>query len=201
MKFYFMPYDPMHESIIFTRNEYSQSGNGLDGGGMRKNARNLMDDAEAGILSTVVWFDNKTDGLKYCKNRSDSILIRGHGMPGLESIEGGRGGERVDCTTIVDRLKRSGLRKSFSGTISCFSCHSGESGGHELGGNGQPFALSMKQALKKRGYKSCTVIGFLGAIDSFAKMGSAGKGIYARGGGTGTAPELGTLAQATVTFR
>jgi hypothetical protein len=199
MKFYFMPYDPNLGSIMFAKHEYSQLGN--NGQGMKKNAQNLMDDAEAGIQSTVVWFNGVTDGLKYCKKRGDSVLIRGHGMPGLESIEGGRGGERVDCETIVDRLKKSGLPKSFSGTISCFSCHSGESGGTDMGGNGQPFAATMKKELKKRGYKSCTVVGYLGAIDSFAKSGSAGKQIYARQGGTGGAsPELGTLTQATVTF-
>lgn len=201
MKFYFMPYDPGHNMIITTKHEYGQAGVGPNGAGMKKNAHNLMDDAMAGIKSTVVWFDPNTKGLKYCKSKNDTILIRGHGMAGLESIEGGRGGERVDAATIAQRIKIAGLSKSFKGTVSCFSCHSGESGVADQFQNGQPFALTLKQELKSLGFKSCKVVGYLGAIDSYAKLGSQGKQIYARnGGGGGGDPELGTLTQATVTF-
>jgi hypothetical protein len=87
MKFYFMPYAPNLGTIVSAKHEYSQTGNA--GFGMKKNTQNLTDDAEAGIQSTVVWFNGVSDGLKYCKNRGDSVLIRGHGCRDLNQSKVG----------------------------------------------------------------------------------------------------------------
>ncbi len=195
-----MPYDPGNTAIICAKHEYHVNGN--NGVGMKKNANTLMDDVEAGNAAGVVWYCPDSQPLKGVKGRGDEILIRGHGMAGLASIEGGRGGERVSCAEIAKRLKKSGLSKSFAGKIKCFSCHSAESAAPGVAGaEGPPFAQVLAGEMRKLGFKSCTYYGYLGAIDSYAKLGSAGKAYYARPSGTGgQGPELGTLSMATVQF-
>jgi hypothetical protein len=74
------------------------------------------------------------------------ILIRGHGMPGFRSIEGGRGGERVTYQEVAARLKKSGLNKAFGGEIVCYCCHSAESGKLNTDPeieDGQPFTKAL----------------------------------------------------------
>lgn len=195
MKFYFMPYDPASWKIMVAQREYAAVGLKTDSGamgGMKKNAQSMANDLDQGIMSTAVWYSTTADQLKFCADLKDQVWIRGHGMPGEDTIEGGRGGEKVDSATVAQRLKDSGLPKSFSGAVVCYNCHSGESGT-----KGEPFAKRVAKALRGLGYKNCKVFGFLGAIDSYAKQGPNGKQIYSRGKMQSV---LGTMDQATVQF-
>lgn len=195
-----MPYDPADGKIVCAQYEYHKDG--LKGGkGMKKNASLLSGEAKLGNAATTLWFDPKTQPLAGITDRADEILIRGHGMPGLASIEGGRGGERVDADVIAARIKASGLPETFGGNIVAFCCHSAESATPSLAAEGPPFARVLADAMKALGYKSAKYFGYLGAIDSFAKIGSKGLGIYSRPGGTGgKGPELGTAAMARMRF-
>ncbi|MEM9059126.1 MAG: hypothetical protein AAGD13_01580 [Pseudomonadota bacterium] len=195
MKYYFMPYDPANWKILVAQREYAAVGAKADNGqmlGMKKNAHSMRDDLEQGILSTGVWFNPNNDKLKFCADLKDQLWIRGHGMPGQDTIEGGRGGEKASSATVAKRILDSGLPKSFSGAVVCYNCHSAESGP-----KGDPFAKRLGKALRDLGYKNCKVFGFLGAIDSYAKQGPNGKQIYARGK---LQTILGTMDQATVQF-
>lgn len=195
MKYYFMPYDPSHWKIMAAQREYAAVGletsNGTMGG-MKKNAHSLADDLEQGILSTVVWYSTTADQLKFCADLKDQLWIRGHGMPGQDTIEGGRGGEKAGSATVAKRIEACGLPKSFSGAIVCYNCHSAESGP-----KGEPFAKRLGKELRDLGYKNCKLFGFLGSVDSYAKQGPNGKQIYSRGK---TQSILGTMDQATVQF-
>lgn len=200
MKHYFMPYDPKNGKIICAQYEYHKDG--MTGGkGMKKNAALLAGEASQGNEATTVWYDPTVKPLSGLKNRTDEVLIRGHGMPGLASIEGGRGGERVSAQEIAARIKASGLPETFGGNIVAFSCHSAESAAPSIEAEGPPFARVLANAMKELGYKSASYFGYLGAIDSFAKQGSQGLQVYSRPGGSGgKGPELGTAAMARVKF-
>jgi hypothetical protein len=123
-------------------------------------------------------------------------------MPGFRSIEGGRGGERVNYDVVVDRLIASGLRETFSGKIKCFNCHSAEEGvvGSDPEVEGPPFARLVADEMYSRGYKFCTFYGYYGSVDSFAKDGSAGVHKYARHVVNGKYVELGCASEARVQF-
>ena len=120
----------------------------------------------------------------------DQLYIRGHSLAGIEGIfdhatkdEDGKAihpskmdkelliklNEDNDTGTkklafmlkapdVVTRLFESGLKLGFAGTIKCYNCHSAEG---EIN-----FATAFEKALTKRGYKSCRVYGYTGALSS-----------------------------------
>ncbi len=193
-KLFYMPFDVNGTNILAAQFEY-----GNMEGGYNKNQIEIDREIAKGNVATQVWFDGKKDPF-LAGMGNGQIYIRGHGMPGFRSIEGGRGGERVNYTTVVDRLIKSGLRKTFSGKIKCFNCHSAETGviGSDPEVEGPPFARLIADEMYTRGYKSCTFYGYVGAIDSFAKDGSAGKHKYARGKGN---VELGRASEGRIQFK
>ncbi|MBN8889023.1 MAG: hypothetical protein ABS99_03655 [Acetobacteraceae bacterium SCN 69-10] len=193
-KVFYMPFDVNGPQALFAQMEY-----GNMQGSMKKNQIEIDREIEKGNMAVEVWYDGKK--APFLAGLSEGqVYIRGHGMPGFRSIEGGRGGERVDYHTVVDRIIASGLRKTFAGKIKCFNCHSAETGvvGSDPEVEGPPFARLIADEMYTRGYKFCTFYGYLGAVDSFAKDGSAGKHKYARGlGGV----ELGRASEGRIQFR
>lgn len=134
---------------------------------------------------------------------TDQIYVRGHGMPGFRSIEGGRGGERITYTTLADRLIASGLKKTYSGKLKLYNCHSAEEGkpGTDPECVGPAFARLVADEMYSRGYKSCTYYGYIGSIDSFAKDGSQGKHHYVRETVKGQSTEVARASDLRVQFK
>ncbi len=187
----YMPYDPKHPTYMAAQIEYG------DKGSMKKNAKILEYLTAKGFKSCEVWYN----GAKDPQIRSldvGKIFIRGHGMPGDPTIEGGRTGERIDFTTVADRLIQSGLPKTFSGEIHLYNCHSAESGDGQVSTDKRPFSQMFADYFFTNGYKASKFFGYLGSIDSFEKDGSGGKNIYARNKAQN---ELGTWDQARVGIR
>lgn len=178
-KVYFMPFDPNHSMIICAQMEY-----GSIKGGMDKNKQQIDHDIAKGHEAFSVWWNPKKKDPFISSLNTGQVYIRGHGMPGFQSIEGGRGGERVHYDDVVDRLLSAGLHKSFTGDIKCYNCHSAEMGDPTSGdpevGDGTPFAQRIADELYRRGVRGCRVFGYYGSIDSFAKDGSSGKHKYIR---------------------
>ncbi|HFE38028.1 MAG TPA: hypothetical protein ENK06_06360 [Gammaproteobacteria bacterium] len=197
-KILFMPYDPNNNSIVVTRMEYGDKGPEI----MRKNFKVIEHELSLGHAPIAVWYNGRKQPFVQSFT-TGQIYIRGHGMPGFISIEGGRGGERVHYEDVAKRLISSGLPKSYQGDIKCFICHSAESGkpgtDPEIT-DGQPFAKSLADYLYSKGYKACRYFGYLGSVDSFAKEGSAGKEYYVRTIENGKQVELGKASQACIEF-
>lgn len=197
-KILFMPYDPTNPKIGTTKLEYGDQGPT----NMRKNMKVIDHELGQGNQAVAIWYDGKTQPFVQSFT-TGQIYIRGHGMPGFISIEGGRGGERVHYKEVAKRLIASGLPKSYSGDIKCFICHSAESGkpgtDPEIE-DGQPFAKSLADYLFSKGYKSCKFFGYFGSVDSFAKDGTTGKDYYIRGVDKGKQVELGKASQGCVRF-
>ena len=205
---YFMPYDPNKSSITMAHYEYKATGyTNPDTGdtvGMYKNLNSAHDQALLGNVAGGVWWDGSGHSTQLISTfPSDTkIMIRGHGMPGCDIIEGGRGGEKVDYKDAANRLFASGLNTNYSGSIICYCCHSAESA-TDLNGyrvtNGKPFAENLANYMYGTlGYRSAKYYGYLGSIDSYAKDGDKGKTTYSRGPhGQGV---LGTSDMATVQF-
>lgn len=180
-KVYFMPFDPRNPNILPAQMEY-----GSVKGGMDKNQTQIDHDLSKGHVARSIWWNPKHKDPFISSLNTGQIYIRGHGMPGFRSIEGGRGGERVDYEEVVDRLLTAGLHKSFTGDIKCYNCHSAETGvpgsDPEIE-DGTPFAQYIADELYRRGVKHCRIFGYYGSIDSFAKDGSQGKHKYIRSKG------------------
>ena len=192
-KIFYMPFDVSKPNILAAQFEY-----GNVPGGYNKNQIEIDREISKGNVSLEIWYDGKKS--PFLAGMTDGQLyIRGHGMPGFRSIEGGRGGERVDYGTVIDRLIKSGLRKTFMGKIKCFNCHSAETGviGSDPEVEGPPFARLIADEMYTRGYKHCTFFGYLGAIDSYAKDGSAGIHKYARAKG---GVEMARASEARIQF-
>lgn len=196
-KVFYMPYDPNDPNIMFTKMEYGDTA-----GGLNKNQIQIDHEINNGKSAVEVWYNGKKDP-QISSMGTGQIYIRGHGMPGFISIEGGRGGERIDYQTVAERLKKSGLPKTFQGKIKCFTCHGAESG--KVGTDsqivdGRPFARALADEMYTLGYKNCTYYGYLGAVDSFAKQGSQGMHKYAREVIKGKQVEMGRASDARIQF-
>lgn len=180
-KVLFMPFDTRLPSIMTAQFEY-----GAIQGGDNKNQLTIDHELNKGNVAVQVWYDGKKNPFLAGMN-DGQIYIRGHGMPGENLIEGGRGGEKVRYTEVVNRLIKSGLKKTFTGKIKCYNCHSAET--IDPAGNlwaavtetgGMPFAQLVADEMYARGYRACTFYGYVGSIDSLPKDGSAGKHKYVR---------------------
>lgn len=198
-KIFFMPFDPNHSSYLAAQYEYGSAG----GKDMDKLQKDIDHELQKGNRAIAVWYKPKTVNPFLSSFNTGQIYIRGHGMPGFKSIEGGRGGERVDYTVVVKRLIESGLRKSYAGKIKLFNCHSAESGkpGSDPECVGPPFARLVADELYRKGYKHCTFFGYVGSIDSFAKDGSQGKHHYIREVQNGKQVELARASEGRIQFR
>ena len=197
-KVFFMPYDPGHPMYIAAQLEYGSSG----GPEMDKLQKDIDHELQKGNTAIAVWYKPKTKSPFIQSMSTGQIYIRGHGMAGFKSIEGGRGGERIDFDVVADRLIKSGLPKSFNGKIKLFNCHSAESGqpGSDPECVGPPFARQFADEMYSRGYRSCTYYGYHGSIDSFAKDGSRGRHHYIRKVVMGQQTELGRASEGRVQF-
>ncbi len=173
-KVYFMPFDPNNVRILAAQREY-----GSIKGGEDKNQIQIDHDLLKGHVAKAVWWDPKKKDPFISSLNTGQIYIRGHGMPGSGSIEGGRGGEQVHYDEVVDRLLGSGLQKSFQGDVKCYNCHSAEMGDPQFD-DGWPFAQCIADELYRRGVKHCRIFGYFGSIDSFVKDGSRGRHKYIR---------------------
>lgn len=193
-----MPYDPNHSGYLAAQFEYGSAG----GPQMDKLQKDIDHELSKGNKAFAVWYKPRTKNPFISSLNTGQIYIRGHGMPGFKSIEGGRGGERVDYDEVIDRLMESGLNKQFSGKIKLFNCHSGESGkpGSDPECIGPPFARLVADEMYTRGFRSCSYYGYLGSIDSFAKDGSQGKHHYIREVVKGKQVELARASDGRVQF-
>jgi hypothetical protein len=169
-----MPFDPNHPSHHEATNEYGGTGD------LQKNAKVIQHLGSKGFNACQVWYDGKKNPHIQSLDVGQ-LYIRGHGMAGDPTIEGGRRGERIDFTTVADRLISSGFKKAFSGEIHLYNCHSGESGDGAVSTDKRSFGQMFADHLYTRGFKSCKFYGYLGAVDSFAKQGSKGTELYSRG--------------------
>lgn len=195
-KVFFMPYDPKNPKIVVAQHEY-----GSVSAEMNKNQKQIEHELAKGNEALSVWYDGKKHPTLMSMSLGD-VYIRGHGMPGFKSIEGGRGGERVDYDVVCDRLISSGLPKMFQGKIKCFICHSAEEGkvGSDPEVIGPAFARSVANYMFTRGYRSCTYYGYLGAADSFVKDGPSGTHKYVREKVKGQQVALARASEARVQF-
>ena len=64
----------------------------------------------------------------------------------------------LKASDVVTRLRESGLKEEFAGTIKCYNCHSAEGDTN--------FATALEKALSERGYKKCRIYGYTGALSS-----------------------------------
>ena len=198
-KVYFMPYDPNHPSFLPAQFEYGSAG----GSDMNKLMKDVDHEESKGNVAIPVWYQPGRRSAFMMSLDRESVYVRGHGMAGFRSIEGGRGGERINYVTLSDRLIESGLPKSFSGKIKLFNCHSAESGlvGSDPECVGHPFARLVADEMYQRGYRACTFYGYVGRIDSFVKDGSNGKHHYIRDIVNGRMEEVGRASQGRIQFK
>lgn len=202
-KIFFMPFDPNNPNYLSAQFEYGKVTGGFD-----KNQVQIDHELSKGKKAFSVWWKPKKKDSFISSLNTGQIYIRGHGMPGFKSIEGGRGGERVDYDEVVDRLIDSGLHKSFAGQIKCYNCHSAENGDPSSndpeGIGGIPFAQRVADELYIRGFRHCRIFGYFGSIDSFVKDGSEGKHKYVRDrvttGGVTSQVERGRVSEARYEF-
>lgn len=179
IKLIYMPFDPslpINMSAVF---EYGSSMKGS----MAKNQAVIDHELSKGHQALDVWYNGKKN--HFLAGMTDGqIYIRGHGMSGFKSIEGGRGGERIDYDEVAKRLIKSGLKKHFRGKIKLFNCHSAEATSEENKGDteyvGEAFAQLVADEMYSKGYKNCTYYGYIGPVDSMPKDGSQGKHKYRR---------------------
>jgi hypothetical protein len=172
-KVFFMPFDPNALSYAKSFKDY---GDGIEGGGALKIDVDHQADKMNGKAIVVVWYQPGKKNAFLQSMNSGQVYVRGHGTAGLDEIESTGGGEKVDSSTVADRLIKSGLPKIYNGKIKFFNCHSAEQGA-----NGEtPFAQRAANELYARGYKNCTYWGYDGPIDRNVKDGPAGKHHYRR---------------------
>jgi len=165
----FMPFDPNGDRYAQVKVEYG-------GGEMHKNKKVKEFLVKRGHAVDVVWYDGKRKPA-IASLDSGAIYIRGHGMAGDEVLKGVKnGGETVHYQTAYNRLRESGLSKSYSGEVHSYNCHSAEHG--QL--FGQPYAVNFSNYMFTKGFKACKFFGYLGPLDSFPKPGSQGTNIYSR---------------------
>jgi len=209
---FFMPYDPKHPKHQAAHVEYGAKGSITDSGsigGKFKNLNSIHDQALKGNIAGEIWWDGSGHSTQLqARYAADTqIMIRGHGMAGWDTIEGGRGGERISWKDAANRLFCSGLNTNFMGSITCYCCHSAEATdetGSQIS-NGNPFAQNFANYMYHTlGYKNCRFFGYLGSIDSFAQVKDwkntkdLDKDLYSRA--KGGFELLGTAKQATVQF-
>lgn len=189
----FMPFDPKLGSYKNCLIEYA------DNGDYAKNKKVKEFLIKKGYNVMVEWYSGKK--LPYMQSLdTGAIYIRGHGDAGDHYIRSSKVGlyEEVSYETVFERLLESGLKQSFQGHIHCYNCHSAEPG-QKKPLSKIPYARMFADHMFSRGYKSCKFYGYLGAIDSFAKVGNdGGKDIYSR---DRSRKELGTWDDARVSFK
>ncbi|UXY55613.1 hypothetical protein [Pseudomonas tohonis] len=151
-----------------------------------------------------LWYHNRPvfSPLLRGLGEADQIYIRGHSLPDVDGIfdhcELGEGGSALSrgfnwvgdkreplkissveanhndskhyglkAEVVAERLISMGLQATFSGAIKCYNCHSAEGPGC--------FAQALVNELYDRGYRSCTVYGYLGALSSMYESQGEGK--------------------------
>lgn len=181
-KLLFIPFDTRSPKIASALREYGSEGKNAE----KKNQLMIDHELNKGKTAVDVWYNGRKSPFVQGMTNGQ-IYIRGHGMPGENIIEGGRGGEHLRYDEVVDRLIKSGLNKSFSGKIKCYNCHSAESidptgniAASVIETGGTAFAQLIADEMFHRGYRSCTFWGYEGSIDSLPKDGSQGKHKYVR---------------------
>jgi hypothetical protein len=183
-KVFFLPFNPTHSGYSHALQEY-----GAVTGGLNKGQLAVDHELQKGRQAVAVWWRPGVRDSFLSSMNTGQIYVRGHGEPGTDLIEGGRGGERVSSRQVVDRLIEAGLPKAYDGKIKLFNCHSAEAGSRILpdgqqnmmpGFVGVPFAQLVADELFARGYRSCTFYGYTGSIDSFPKDGTQGRHYYVR---------------------
>ncbi len=196
-----MPFDMRQPTAMSAQFEYGDLK-----GGQNKNQLTIDHDLAKGHDARQVWYDGKRNSF-LAGMHDGQLYIRGHGMPGENMIEGGRGGEKVRFDVVVDRIVKSGLPKTFSGKIKCYNCHSSESidptgsiSPRISETNGECFAQLMADEMYSRGYKKCTYHGYAGSIDSLPKDGSSGVHKYVRTVVKGKQVESGRVSEARTQF-
>ncbi len=198
-KVFFMPFDAVKSPSAYA--EYGNTATGFN-----KNQVMIDHEMEKGNEAQQVWWTGKKN--PFLSSMQDGqIYIRGHGMPGQNTVEGGRGGENLKYTDVVTRLMKSGLPKTFTGKVKCYNCHSAEK--IDPTGNlmmsvvetgGESFAQLVADEMYSRGYKQCTFYGYEGSIDSMPKEGTGGRHKFVRGyvkqtDGTSKQMELGRVSE------
>jgi hypothetical protein len=131
-KIIFIPFNPADPGIFYARREY-----GTMEGGLNKAQLAVDHELQKGRRAVAVWWLPGTRDPFLSSMSTGQIYIRGHGEPGIDSIEGGRGGEHVISQLVADRLINAGLPKAYDGKIKLFNCHSAEAGSPILP-DGQP---------------------------------------------------------------
>jgi hypothetical protein len=183
-KVFFLPYDPCNSYIHPARHEY-----GATAGGLNKIQQALVHEEQKGREPVTIWWQPGVRHPFLSSMNTGQIYVRGHGVAGQDTIEGGRGGERVNAQLVADRLISFGLQIAYNGKIKLFNCHSAEAGSSILpdgqtnlmpGFVGVPFAQLVADEFFARGYRSCHFYGYTGAIDSFPKDGGEGQHYYVR---------------------
>ncbi|MES3035442.1 MAG: hypothetical protein V4813_15690 [Gemmatimonadota bacterium] len=179
-KVFFMPFDP-------TKNPAAVKEYGNTPTGFNKNQAMIDHELAKGNVATQVWFTGKKDPF-LAGMHDGQVYIRGHGMPGANTVEGGRGGENLKYTDVVARLIKSGLPKTFTGKIKCYNCHSAETvdptgliSREIVETHGEAFAQLLADEMFSKGYKKCTFYGYQGSIDSMPKDGTGGRHKFVRG--------------------
>lgn len=194
----FMPFDPNHDMYRMSRIEYG------DEGGTQKNLKVKEFLISRGFSVAVEWYTGKK--LPHIQSFDNGhIYIRGHGHAGEPNIYSAKSfGERISYEKVYERLRASGLPKSFSGEIHCFNCHSGEPGdpNKDMLATPTPYARMFADHMYTKGYRAATFYGYLGPLDSLPKQGSKGLNIYSRNPYVAQdKQEYGTWDQARVGFR
>lgn len=112
-----------------------------------------------------VWYTGRISSILFSM-LNGQIYIRGHGQPGRHLISSGEKGahdkHELGAVDVADRLIASGLQTGFAGKIKCYNCHSAEQKGLS-----EPFAQVFADYMWKKGFKSCTYWGYVGALTSF----------------------------------
>lgn len=92
------------------------------------------------------------------------IYVRGHGGKGKHTISNANPvTSRLKYDEVADRLISHGLKKTWSGAIKLWNCHSGEC---TLGM--QSFAAKFAQHMRfKKNYHLISYVGYRGALDSY----------------------------------
>ena len=196
----FMPFDPKHSGYVGAQVEYGEQGD------MKKNKKVKEFLIRKGFSVAIEWYTGQK--LPHIQSFDNGhIYIRGHGHAGEPNIYSAKAaGERMSYEKVYERLRESGLPKSFSGQIHCFSCHSGEPGDPDRDplATITPYARMFADHLYTNGYRAATFYGYLGPLDSYPKHGSKGVNIYSRNpysSRDAQEQEYGTWDQARVGFR
>jgi hypothetical protein len=104
--------------------------------------------------------------------KDDQVYVRGHCEPyrttifSEDSLTDRRNPKEVELTPleVAKRLRDSGLRTSFTGTVKCYNCNSF----NPKHADGSNFSSAFVKAMDGLGFTSCRILGYFGSLDSFA---------------------------------